>query len=270
MFLDIFKHVLPQARAWSLTIDKRLREFFEGLSGTGDDLKIFLDDIWLDLFPLTTRELDLWDKQFGLADTGLTTQQRRDRLDAAWKAVGAQDPRYIEDTLQASGFNVFVHEWWVPGSEAAVGVKACATPQNPLLFLRRSTGPIIYLVACGELLSECGETIAEAGNSAEPTGYPLVNKVFTSEKDLLILCGEVVSACGEVDAECGNFLIFKEVQREYIIPEDTAKWPYFLYISGPDFGELAQVDNKRRDEFEDLLLKICPTQQWIGVIVDYT
>ncbi len=48
MFLNIFKHLLPNARAWRLTIDKQLRQFFDGLSrALGDDIKLFFDEIWL-------------------------------------------------------------------------------------------------------------------------------------------------------------------------------------------------------------------------------
>lgn len=269
MFLNIFKHLLPQAKAWNLTINKRLREFIDGLSQTGDSIATFFDSLWLELFPATTGELTAWEKQFGLRDTGLTTQERRDRLDAAWQALGGQSPRYIQDTLQANGFDVYVHEWWVPGTEPAPGVKACVAPRNPTLYLRRVTGPSAYIVECGELVAECGEVVAEAGNSVDPTGYPLVNKVFVSTPDLITLCGEAVAECGEAEALCGNYIVFTEALREYIIPDDSTKWPYFLYIGGAVFGELARVDPKRREEFEDLCLKICPAQNWIGVIVEY-
>jgi len=104
-FLNVIKHLLPKARAWSVTIDKQLRQFFEGLASSGDDVKVFLDGVWLDVFPATTRELSAWELQFALKDTGLSDSARRDRLDATWKAVGGQSPRYIQDTLQANGLD---------------------------------------------------------------------------------------------------------------------------------------------------------------------
>ena len=269
LFFRIFKHLLPNSRAWRITTNKRLREFFQGLSGLGADVKTFLDLIWLDLFPGTTRDLDAWDKQFGLPNTGLTDQQRRDRLDATWKALGGQDPRYIQDTLQANGFDVFVHEWWEPGTEAIVNVKACATPRNPLLVLKRETDPA-SMVDCGEDDAACGEAFAECGNGIEPLGYTLVNKVFFTEPNIIPICGEAVAECGEPSALCDNYTDFIERLRNYIIPLDTEKWPYFLYIGGSVFGDLAQVDPKRKDEFEALCLKICPAQQWLGILVTYS
>lgn len=269
MFLRIFKHLLPRGRAWRVTVDKKLRQFFAGLSGVGDNVKTYLDEIWLDIFPAYTRELPEWEAQFGLPNTGLTEQQRRDRLDAAWKALGGQSPKYIQDTLQANGFDVYVHEWWEPGTEPAPGVKECVTPRSPLMYLRREYTNVDILVECGEALAQCGEEFAQAGNSIEPRGYPLVNKVLRTVADLLILCGESVSEAGEPSAQCGNFESFIDVPQEYIVPRDPTKWPYFLYIGGETFGDIAQVDPKRRDEFERLCLKICPAQQWLGILVEY-
>jgi len=143
------------------------------------------------------------------------------------------------------------------------------TPRNPLLYLRREYTGVTLLIECGEALAQCGEVTAEAGNSLEPLGYPLVNKVPESVKDLLALCGEPAIECGELVAECGNYTEFKEVLKNYIVPNDPTKWPYFLYIGGETFGDIAQVDPKRRDEFEALCLKICPTQQWLGILVEY-
>lgn len=266
----IYQHVLPNARAWRLTVDKRLRQFFEGLGDAAQDVRDFYDDIYDDQLPQRTRALDEWEFEFGLSETGLTEQQRRDRLDAAWKATGGQSPRYIQDTLQANGFNVFVHEWWDPNDQPPIGSAICTVPRNPLLVLRRSTSPVVSLVDCGEPLAECGEPTAECGNGLEPVGYPLVNKVLQSEKDDIVLCGEAVAECGEVDAGCGNFLNFIIKEREYIVPSDPAKFPFFFYIGGPNFGDIAQVDPKRRDEFEALCLKICPTQLWLGILVTYS
>lgn len=268
-FLRVFKHLLPNARAWRITVDKKLRQFFEGLSGAGSDVKTFFDGVWLDIFPEITREIGAWEQQFGLRDTGITEQQRRDRLDATWKALGGQDPRYIQDTLQANGFDVYVHEWWEPGTEPAPGVKQCVTPRNPLMWLRREFTGVSILVECGEALSQCGEAFAEAGNSLEPRGYPLVNKIFETVPDVLPLCGGAIAEAGEPEALCGNYFEFTEKLRDYIVPNDPAKWPYFLYIGGETFGDIAQIDPKRRDEFEALCLKICPTQQWLGILAEY-
>jgi len=268
--VSLLTKLLPNAIAWNTTINKQLRRFFGGLLGTENAAKSFLDRVWQDTDPAVTRELPAWERQFGLLSTSLTEAERRARLDAAWKALGGQDPRYIQDTLQANGFNVFVHEWWTPGTEPAVGVKQCVTPRNPLLYLRRQNVGQIFIVECGEAVAECGEVAAEAGNSIEPLGYPLVNRIRLTESDEVTLCGEALAQCGEPEAACGNFLTFRETFLVYAIPLDATKWPYFLYIGGQTFGGMAQVQSSRRDEFETLCLKICPLQQWLGILVEYT
>jgi hypothetical protein len=267
---NVFQHVLPNARAWRVTIDKKLRQLFVGLGGASQSVRTFFDLVLDDVYPQTTRALAEWEEQFGLPDTGLAELQRRDRLAATWKALGGQDPDYIQATLRANGFDVYVHEWWEPGTEKAVGVQGCVTPRNPLLYIRRSTAPRVQLAACGYATTTCGNLPAICGNGVEPIGYPLVNKVQTSRKTYSASCGNVSTTCGNAPATCGNFNGYRLDMLDYVVPLDPSKWPYFLYIGGETFPDLASVDVGRRNEFEALCLKICPTQAWIGVLVQYT
>jgi len=263
MFLRIFKHLLPNARAWRITVDKQLREFFQGLTGLGSDVKTYVDEVWLDIFPQTTRELDAWEQQWGLPSTTLTTQERRDRLEATWQATGGQDPRYIQDTLQGAGFNVFIHEWW----------------SSP-------TGPTpIYAAECGEVDIECGEAVAECGGviGFGPPSSPVARNPFDVLTDGTIplgyflssgtataICGGVSAICGAATGATGGLLVNKPANIVYTIPTDEAEWPFILYFGGETFGDKAIVPLARRDEFEALCLKICPAQQWIGLIVEYS
>lgn len=144
--LSLFKHLLPKAIAWNITIDKQLRQFFDGLvTPVIEDAVEWFDLIWLDMFPQTTRQLTQWEQQFGVFKLDLTEQERRDRLDALWAAQGAQDPRYIEDTLQAAGFDVYVHEYWEPqlftdNDMEAVGTAAW-TEINSATLSKETTDP---------------------------------------------------------------------------------------------------------------------------------
>lgn len=269
-FLRLYQHLLPDGRAWRTTTNKRLRQFFEGLTVVPDDVKDAADGVWSDLLPETTTKLDSWERQFGLPGNVVTEADRRLRLAATWQSlVGGQSPRYIQDTLRASGFDVYVHEWWEPSTPPTPGAFGNPTPRNPIMWLRREFTGVSLLVECGEANAACGEAFAEAGNSLDPKGYPLVNKIFKSVPDLFTLCGEVVAEAGEEAAQCGNYTNLIEVPQDYIVPNDPEKWPYFLYIGAETFGEIAQIDPKRKDEFEALCLKICPAQQWLGILVEY-
>lgn len=238
--INVFKHLLPTGRAWTITTEKTLRKFFEALIDLVSNPKDAADDIYLDIFPSTTTKLDDWESQFGVGQIRLPEAQRRERLAAAWRDVGGQSPAYIQDQLQANGFNVYVHDWWVPGTEPAIGTDTPATPRNPLSVLNPQYAVNIPGVDCGEALAACGEAFAECGNFVGSVGYPLVNK-FVYDSD-----------------EIG-----------YTVSSDPETWPFFMYVGGENFGDIAEVPAIRRYEFEALLLKIRPAQLWIGVIVRY-
>lgn len=131
--LDTFKHLLPTGRAWSLTVSKRLRQFFTGLVGPLADAQDYQDVAYNDVRPQYTTKLSEWEFQFGIFVSAATEQDRRDRLTAAWRALGGQDPRYLQDTVQAAGFPLFIHEWWVPGSEPPVA-------RNPNAYIAPDNG----------------------------------------------------------------------------------------------------------------------------------
>jgi len=269
-WLNIFRHLLPRSAAWSIIIDKMLTKFFNGLNF--EFIKTYLDLMWLDIFPDTTRELATWEDQFAIPTGNFTEAERRARLDASWKFLGGQDPRYIQDALQANGFDVFVHEWWEPGMEPPLGVHRCVTPRNPFDYLRETNGPPIYTALLGETLMQLGETEALLGNTTNPTGYPLVNKIIDNDLPQVsytTVLGEPLTQLGEPSALLGQGTAVAQF-KNYTIPTDADRWNYFLYIGGETFPENASVDASRRDEFEDLCLKICPAQQWLGILVNYT
>jgi len=256
--VGVFKHLLPRGKAWRLTIDKPLRRFFEGLSlALLDTTRQYIDLVWLDMFPETTRALDAWELQWGLPNTGLSEADRRTRLAGRWAAKGGQSPRYIQDTLQSEGFPVYIHDWWVPGSDP---VEA----RNPFDVVEPPG------IGCGEPLAQCGEPDMQCGESFDPeTGYVLVNKIYTAEVQGVTGCGETLAQCGEDVMQCGNYEGFIYRRREYEIPTNPDTWPYFAYIGGETYGTNAVIPAERRDEFEDLCLKICPTHLWLALMVSY-
>lgn len=464
MFFRIFQHLLPNAKAWRLTATKKLREFFEGLTGIGADLKAFIDGVWLDIFPQTTRQIPEWETQFGLSNTVTIEQEKRDRLDATWKASGGQDQSYIQETLRAAGFDVFIHEWWDdPGDEfdieqdlkaggdgpkergwnvlnsafadaidiettnpgrltidantinttfanavfsgvyifkdikgdfdisidvsnsnpdennegtyllardtnvsaeenwvginqiistnnkvntrntvndvttdiitasgdtllritrigaefklfskATIGVEwtlrrtvtrndftdtmqvgigavtgnatdtfvaqaeyfrfvgpfqGPPTVRNPLEFLNDGTALTRFVMVDGALEANDGNPEANDGAALDPTGFALVNKDFVSAIDA-ISDGDIEANDGAVFAMDGAVLT-EYIMNQYVVPVDPTKWPYFLYIGGQTFPSHAIVPVSRKNEFETLCLKICPAQQWLGMLITY-
>jgi hypothetical protein len=221
-------HLLPNARAWRITIEKTLRKFFEGLADGLTGPVEYFDDIYDDVFPGLTRNLAEYEAQFGLTPGSLTEQQRRDRLAAEWAATGGQSPAYIQSVIQSAGFtDVFIHEWWVPGTN---------TPRDPNVFI---TDP----------------------------EFMLVNKREAWKPDFISYGGDYFygDALSFYGGQNGNFLA-KELKE---IPSDPATFPFFLYFGGETYLDYADVPAARRDEFEALLLKLCPAQLWIGLRINY-
>ena len=274
-WIRIFQHILPRARAWRLTVSKQLRQFFEGLSGFGADAKIYVDEIYLDLYPQQTRELSAWELQFGLGNYGLTEQEQRDRLEAVWAATGGQSPRYIQDTLQAAGFDVYVHEWWEPIVAYPQGgsINGDVTPvaRDPFDYLT-DTGvpsPQISLMNDGAATAVDGGQYAYDGSQSVPIlGYPLVNKILGA---IIVVetedGGEGMQDAGDT-AQDGGYATSYEY-KQYVMSADTATYPYYFYIGGATFPNTATISEARRDEFEALCLKICPTEQWLGLLIEY-
>lgn len=228
-----FQHLLPRALAWRTTIATNLRRYIEGLAAFAGDVRTFIDLVYLDLFPDSTRELESWEQQFALPGTG-TEADRRLRLAAAWRAQGGQSPDYIQTILHAAGFTtVFIHEWWISGPPFVARDPRDYTTQ-PLIGFYQCEGSSpweCFDPGPGEqLAAHCDNTLAN-----EP-GY-IVNLDLTP-------------------------------RAPPPVPSDPTKWPYFLYFAGEAFPELAPVDASRIDELKELLLRICPTQQWIVLMVD--
>lgn len=225
----IFKHLLPKGRAWSLMVEKPLKQFFTGLSeGLLPPLVQFIDQVYQDVFSATTREIDPWETQLGIPSADISEAEKRSRLDAAWKDRGGQSPRHIQDTLQAFGFDVYVHEWW------ELPVVGAPVARNPNDFI----------------------------------STPLVNKIWIPSRIESITAGDAVAEAGEFDMQAGNFTGTEFSLKTYDLPTDPDLYPFFLYIGGATFPNLAPVPFERVEEFEDLCLKLCPNHLWLGLLIE--
>lgn len=235
LFFRILQHLWPISRAFDTTKqDKQFTEFNQALTFLGEESKRFTDDVYGDLFPTTTRELDSWEQQWNLPfNSALTEQERRDRLASAWSSLGGQSPRYIQDTIQGAGFtNVFIHEWWDLAQLPA------AVAHDPNLILQGDQDL-------------------------------LVNIITFTVKDFITGLDEAIMECGETPAQLGQYTQFIFSEFVYEIPNNPALYPYFLYFGAETFPTRATVPASREAEFKELLLKICPAQQWLGLLIDY-
>lgn len=259
LYLRVFKHLLPKALALSVIHEKFLRKFFEGLSEFQSDARVFVDQIFEDIDPASTRELDAWEEQFALSGAG-TENERRQSLDAAWKARGGQSPGYLQKILQDAGFDVYVHEWWYY--------------DGPTRLVRdpREYAGDVWRSVLGEPEMVLGEPDAVLGEIISGARYALVNKGpgISYFKPTAYNClGEPRSVLGEPEAVLGETSGLRFVPVEYTVPDDPAAWPFFVYVGGEIFPNLAKVSAARRVELERMVLKYFPDHLWVIMLINY-
>jgi len=199
-FFRQIQHLLPRSTAWSIIIDKVLRRFFVGLAeGAPTSARAAIDSVWTQLDPTTTTELDEWEHQHGIWFPAATTGDRQDAIAAAWQALGGQSPRYLQDTLQAAGFDVYYHGWRDPGT---------GTVLDPHDY---TTEPQVGLWQCGNEEALCGEALEQ--------NTPLLDGFLANEVYYLV-------------NETMDFM------PPPMIPTDPDKWRYFIYFLFGDSGGL--------------------------------
>jgi hypothetical protein len=233
-FLRTFQHLLPRTLTWSLVADRSLRRLFAGIAdGLLAPAKSIVVSVWTQLDPDTTTELEEWENQFGLWEIGSTTEQRRAAIDAAWSAQGGQSPRFLQDTLQAHGFEVYYHGWRA-GDDSV---------RNPHDY---TSVPLIGS-------AQCREWVADPDNEQFICGESL--DVETPECD-----GFLVNEPGYIVNESLDY------KSPYPIPDSEASWRNFIYWGGEIFGTNAVVEPTRLLELKRLLLKHCPGHLWIVLL----
>lgn len=229
----LLQHLLPRALAWTTTAPKRLRDYLLGLAETPDEIRQFVDDAWLDMWPETTRDLPLWEKQFALTPGG-SVEDRRGKLAAAWGIQGRQSPDYLQRTIHAAGFDtVYVHEWWESGPPYVA--------RDPRDYV---TQPLIGTYQCEAASSwQCFDP--GPGDRLAPH-------------------------CDDTLANDPGYIVNLDLTRRAPppIPEDPARWRFFIYLSAGAFGELAPVPASRVAELKELVLSVKPAQQWIVLRID--
>jgi hypothetical protein len=236
LFFRTFQHLLPRSEAWKVTINKALRRLFLGLAGgVPEASRTFVDLVYFDLLPDTTRELAAWEAEFGL-EPNADEATRRLALAAEWAATGGQSPAYIEGILQTAGFDVYVHEWWSSGPPYVARDPRSYTDQ-----------PLIGTTQCSAFPSQ-----------------PVCRKLGAPADRPQFLCNRFL-------ANDPGYLVNKTLVNEAPppVPDDPNFWPFFMYIGGETFPDPAVIPTDRRAEFERLILKIRPTQQWIVVLVGF-
>jgi len=262
-FLKILKHLLPLSRVWKLVVDKLLKKFFIGATEFLNDIKEHIELIYLDIFPLTTREIEKFEQQFNIVSRG-TEAERRENIIGRWRSLGGQGKDYLQDIIHGSGFtNVFIHEWW---TDLGGGLYDTKNPNEYLV----NYNPEIYQTQCGNPDSDCGNPLAGCGILISGIGTLLVNiGPVTILPVYQTFCGADDSDCGNPLAGCGIYFGLQPFPKYYPVPNTVSGFRFVVYVGGEIFPDFADVPADRKREFERILLSTFPMQQKIGLLINY-
>jgi hypothetical protein len=257
-FFKVIKLLAPKSRAFWMFVEKKLTNFFSGFTAVPDDFREYLHQIWFDVFPSTTRELEKWGEQFGVQFFPQNESDQIMVIDTEWKSKGGQSAYYIQAQLQNAGFNVQVHE--------------NNPPVDPDIFLSSN-----FVMVAGGPNAYAGRSDAYAGRTG---GELLVNgPILTNVPSYLSIAGNPNCCCGNAIAYCGYFQKMNTYDKIYSITDDPTYWPFFFFIGGdatrdPVTNELTNIENanvpfNREKEFKNLILKLKPSQTWVGLLNSY-
>lgn len=230
-YFEIIKKLLPKSKLWKLLDTKYLSNFFKALTCLPCDVRKYIDSVYLDLFPNSTRSLENWEKQYGIINTNVREELRRNTIAMRWQDKGGQSAYYLQNILRGNEFNVFVYE------------------NNPV------ADPNIFM-------SDENETDWVLTNGFIPR--------MTNIKDFLVECGDEWS-CGDDRAVCGYFEGYVEIDSDDYIPKDASYFPFLFFIGGEverdASGRIinmqpALVPANRIEYFRRLILSIKPAGSW--------
>lgn len=101
--------LFPKSKTFTFGADKVLTKYLRGIaSGLTEPFLEYAQQIFQDLKPDTTQEIDKWRSQFGLFDSQ-DQEFLRAGISGAWRSAGGQGIDYFQQVINAAGFNITVH-----------------------------------------------------------------------------------------------------------------------------------------------------------------
>lgn len=257
-YFNLFKYLLPKSNAFSIFIQKKLTQFFEGLTALPDDFRKYIDEIFLDIFPSTTRSIELWENEYGIINPSSDDIIRRNTISQKWKDKGGQGKDYIQSVLRDAGFDVYVHE--------------NNPPVDPANFLVGD-----FAMVAGGDNAYAGRDDAYAGRTTN--GELLVNGFISVTTDQRLFLANAGNAyAGNQNSVAGYFTNFLVENKTYILPTDPLLFPFVFFIGGLATRNInneletiatAEIPAEREQEFKRIILTIKPAQSWVGLIVEF-
>lgn len=205
----------PKSSVFSWVKDRFLTALFYSAGEVASDVSDHNGQNFTDAFPNTTTRADDWSSQFNSPITLSASQ-----LSFRHQESGGQSPHYLQTRLHGAGLtNLYVHEWWVPGSDPVA-----------------ARDPFVYI------------------NNYQPNNL-LVNPVVRIYDDVP-QCGDRFQ-CGD-DLQCGDSEGLKYEEKIYSHPDIEEEKPFYFYVCGETFGENVTLSEEDLAMAKHLIYKIKP------------
>jgi hypothetical protein len=110
-FFETIKALFPRAHAFELFIDNNKRKLVDALSALPENIRTEAENVYLDLFPDTTRFPEKWESVFSIYLSSAEIVKRRNIIDALWKTIsGDQGTNFLQQILRSIDFRFTVVE----------------------------------------------------------------------------------------------------------------------------------------------------------------
>jgi hypothetical protein len=250
-FLPTIKKLLYDGRAFRVFFDTTHEKILDASQLEAGRVKIFSDNIRDSGIPngeLPADSLEDWETFLGLPmNTSLTDQERNERIRGKYASQGGQGPDYIQDTLQAAGFPVYVIEN-IPSVEPSV--RAYTSRLGGLNLGESTLGAYTDRIdprSVGGLLIP-GPAIWET------------ERIYSSSMGNMTL--------GET--KLGGYIgtITKEVP--YVIPGIPSRFIFIWFLTGVNgLDDFVNIPQDRKQDFINQVIQIKPAHTWVIAQVNF-
>lgn len=228
-FFKVIQLLYPRSKLFRSITDNYFRRFLKSLGYVPDNVCDYLVQTYFDLFPKTTREIALWEKQFGVIFVAQFDEEiRRALLQSFWEInTGGQSTDYLQEILRliSSDFHVIEN---LP----------CRDPRD---------SNAVYAAVNGNRLMVNGNKYAVNGRKLGDSDF--VPTVLKNNAE------SYYSLPADNAYWCNCFFICKRAIRN--------RYGAIIYI------EKLQVDAKWKDFIEYIILKVKPAHTTGILFVEY-
>jgi len=140
-FLPTIKRLLPKGKAFKLFFGSTPEKIMKANALQAGRMKDFFDNVRDAGIPngkLPVEALPDWEEFLALqGNSALSSQERNDRINGKYTAQGGQGPDYIQDTLQAAGYPVYLQENPAPRIDPRT-VSGLLIPCSPVYYTEKT------------------------------------------------------------------------------------------------------------------------------------